>query len=312
MVPPGSAAALSWRDSALPTSSAMRTSSTMKKKYQSAHTVSVALAATCVCLIGSAFAADDAAKSSDAPVLRICAAAKEAPYSSRDQKGFENRIAEVIAGAMDRKVEFVWSDKPAIYLVRDQLEPGNCDVVMGVDTGDERLLTTKAYYRAPYVFVERSDSPLDITSFDSPDLMKTGKIAFEAGTPAEVMITKLGLYNRNFNYMKSLTNFKSPRNQYVRVDPDRMVGDVANGTADLAIAFAPEVARYVKDSERQAEDGRHSGQQHADRRREGAVPFRPVDRRAQEPTPSCSARSTRPSKRRSRRSRRSSRTRASL
>ena len=120
---------------------------------------------------------------------------------------------------MDRKVEFVWSDKPAIYLVRDQLEKGNCDVVMGVDTGDDRLLTTKPYYRAPYVFVERSDSPLDITSFDSPDLMKTGKIAFEPGTPAEVMITKLDLYNRNFNYIKSLTNFKSPRNQYVRIDP---------------------------------------------------------------------------------------------
>jgi mxaJ protein len=220
----------------------------MEAKYQSAKTVSLAIAATCVCLVGSALAADDAAKSSDGSALRICAAANEAPYSSRDEKGFENRIADIIAGAMDRKVEFVWSDKPAIYLVRDQLEKGNCDVVMGVDTGDERLLTTKAYYRAPYVFVERTDSPLDITSFDSPDLMKTGKIAFEPGTPAEVMITKLDLYNRNFNYVKSLSNFKSPRNQYVRIDPARMVGDVANGTADLAIAFSPEVARYVKDS----------------------------------------------------------------
>ncbi len=47
--------------------------------------------------------------------------------------------------------------------------------------------------------------------------------------------------------MKSLTDFKSPRNQYVRIEPTRMVGEVANGTADLAIVFAPEVARYVKE-----------------------------------------------------------------
>ena len=62
------------------------------------------------------------------------------------------------------------------------------------------------------------------------------------------MITKLDLYGRNFNYMKSLTNFKSPRNQYVRIDPARMVSEVEQGKADLAVAFAPEVARYVKES----------------------------------------------------------------
>lgn len=205
-------------------------------------TVSVAIAAICLSLIGTAFAADDAAK----PVLRVCAAANEAPYSNRNGEGFENRIAEIIAGAMGRKAEFVWSEKPAIYLVRDQLDTDNCDVVMGVDTADDRMLTTKPYYRAPYVFIERKDSPLDITSFDSPDLMKAGKIGYVPGSPAEVMMNKLDLFGANFNYVKSLSNFKSPRNQYVRIDPDRLVSEVAEGKADLVIAFSPEVARYVK------------------------------------------------------------------
>jgi mxaJ protein len=184
----------------------------------------------------------------DTSVLRICAAANEAPYSMHNGDGFENRIAEVVAKAMGRKAEFVWYERPAIYLVRDQLNPKACDVVMGVDTGDERVLTTKPYYRAPYVFVERTDSPLQITSWDSPDLRKAAKIAFAPGTPAETMMTKLKLYGANFNYVKSLTNFKSPRNQYVRIDPERMVGDVASGKADLAVTFAPEVSRYVKSS----------------------------------------------------------------
>ena len=69
----------------------------------------------------------------DKSVLRICAAANEAPYSTSDGTGFENRIADAVAKAMGRKADFVWSDRPAIYLVRDQLDPKNCDVVIGVD-----------------------------------------------------------------------------------------------------------------------------------------------------------------------------------
>lgn len=185
----------------------------------------------------------------DSGVLRICAAANEAPYSASNGTGFENRIAEILAEAMGRKAEFIWYEKPAIYLVRDQLNPKACDVVIGVDTGDDRILTSKPYYRAPYVFIERIGSPLNVTSFESPDLREAKKVGFVPGTPAETMLTKLGLYGRSFNYVKSLTNFKSPRNQFVRIDPARMVGEVASGKADLAIAFAPEVSRYVKEQD---------------------------------------------------------------
>ncbi len=193
------------------------------------------------CLAGAAFAA------ADVEVLRVCAGANDGPYSTSKEDGFENQIAKLLAEAMGRKVEFAWEEKPAIYLVRDQLETGNCDVVIGVDANDQRLATSKPYYRAPYVFVERTDSPLDITSFDSPDLEKAKNIGYVPGTPPEAMMVKHGLYSKNFNYVKSLTNFKSPRNQYIRIDPARMVNEVANGTADLAIVFAPAVARYVKE-----------------------------------------------------------------
>lgn len=182
----------------------------------------------------------------DPSFLRICAAENEEPYSSRNGYGFENKIADVLAKAMGRKADFVWSDKPAIYLVRDQLDKKNCDVVIGLDTGDERVLTSKPYYRAPYVFVARQDSKLDITSWDSPDLMQAKNIGMTQDSPAQVMLEKLGLFNANFNYMKSLSGFKSKRNQYIRVLPERIVEDVASGKADVAVAFAPEVARYAK------------------------------------------------------------------
>ncbi len=180
--------------------------------------------------------------------LRVCAAASELPFSSREGTGFENKIAVELAKAMGRTVEFVWLDKPSIYIVRDQLDKRLCDVVMGLDTGDARVLTTRPYYRTGYVFVQKADSPLVIESWDSPDLAKVDKIGFVAGTPMETMVRKVGLYEGNFNYMKSLMGFKDRRNQYIRVPPEKMVADVADGTADVAVHFAPEVARYVKES----------------------------------------------------------------
>jgi mxaJ protein len=221
----------------------------MNMSFRCDHAARLTLSTAVVlaALSGAAWAAEPkAAEPADPSLLRICASEVEQPYSSRDGEGFENKIAKVLATAMDRKAKFVWTDKPAIYLVRDQLDKMNCDIVIGLDTGDPRVLTSKPYYRAPYVFVMRKDSPLDITSWDSPDLKKAQNIGLSQDSPAQVMLEKLGLFNRNFNYMKSLTGFKSKRNQYVRVPPERMVSDVADGKSTLAAVFAPEIARYVK------------------------------------------------------------------
>lgn len=204
----------------------------------------LSIAATIAFLAGPAAAEDQDTKAEG--TLRICAAEKEEPYSNRNGLGFENKIAEILAKAMGREPEFVWYDKPAIYLVRDQLTKNACDIVIGLDTGDERVATSNPYYRAPYVFILPAGSKLDIKDWDSPDLQKADKIGMAQDSPAQVMLEKLGLFNRNFNYMKSLIGFKSKRNQYVRVPPERLVGDVADGKADIAIGFAPEVARYVK------------------------------------------------------------------
>jgi mxaJ protein len=221
----------------------------MSMKPKSDHAAALALSAVMLAALAApTFAEDKPAPASppDPSLLRICAASNEQPYSNKDGSGFENKIAEALSKAMGRKPDFVWLDKPAIYLVRDQLDKKACDIVIGLDTGDERVLTSKPYYRAPYVFVEPVDGKLDITSWDSPDLKQAKKIGLSQDSPAQVMLEKLGLFNTNFNYMKSLTGFKSKRNQYVRVEPERFVEDVASGTADLAVVFAPEVARYAK------------------------------------------------------------------
>jgi len=180
--------------------------------------------------------------------LKICAAQNEPPYSMKDGTGFENRIAVALATAMDRKPVFVWSEKPAIYLVRDYLDKKACDIVIGIDSGDQRVQTSAPYYRSSYVFISRADQDLDVDSWHDQRLLKTGHIAVSFGSPGEVMLKEIGKYEDNMAYLYSLVNFRSPRNQYTQIPPARLVSEVVTGNADIAVAFAPEVGRYIKNS----------------------------------------------------------------
>jgi mxaJ protein len=181
--------------------------------------------------------------------LKVCSAENELPYSDKDGKGFENRLAELVGKELGRPVENVWWTD-ARYFVRDLLETGKCDLVMGVDTGDPRMLTTAPYYRSGYVFVYPKDQEGKYRDWQSPALKTAAHIAFVPDTPADVMMKKIGRWNDMFNYMHSLVDFKSRRNQYVRYDTERLVGEVATGKAEVAAVWGPAAARYVKSASR--------------------------------------------------------------
>ncbi len=181
-------------------------------------------------------------------LLRVCASSINAPFSTPDGQGFEDRIAKAVGEAMSRKVVFVYTTRPAIYLVRDLLDKNLCDVIAGLDTGDERVSTTQPYYRSGYVFISRTDKQLDIEDWNDPKIPNLGNIAVEFGSPGDIMLKSLGKYEPELNYLYSLVGYKSPRNQYVQVPPGKLIQEVVDGNADLAIAFQPSVAHFVKTS----------------------------------------------------------------
>ncbi|GEP07086.1 methanol oxidation system protein MoxJ [Methylobacterium oxalidis] len=191
-------------------------------------------------------AKEGAAPAPDPGTLRICAA-EQPPLSIKDGSGLESRIATAVVEAMGRKPVFVWSGKPAIYLVRDGLDKKTCDVVVGLDGDDPRVLTTKPYYRSGYVFLTKADG-IDVKSWADPRLKDVGHMVVGFGTPGEAMLKDIGRYEEDMAYLYSLVNFRAPRNQYTQIDPARMVSEVATGKADVGVAFAPDVARYVRDS----------------------------------------------------------------
>lgn len=180
--------------------------------------------------------------------LRVCASTKDAPYSNDDGTGFENRIAAVLAAEMGVTLELVKIDKDAIYLVRDGIEKNLCDVLVGVDSGDERLLTTQPYYRSGYALITRQDRNFSGDTWQDIDQDGFNTFAYRLHSPAETILKYTGRYEYNMIYQASLTNFEDRRNKYTQVPADRVVAEVASGGADIGIIFAPEAARYVKAS----------------------------------------------------------------
>ncbi|MGR9014577.1 MAG: methanol oxidation system protein MoxJ [Gammaproteobacteria bacterium] len=200
---------------------------------------------TALCLGGCS--AIPQAMSEQSKPLKVCAAENEMPYSNKAGEGFENKLALLVGKALGRKAEYVyWSDPR--YYIRDTLDKGLCDVAIGVDKDDPRVLTTQSYYRSGYVFISRAADNLDLLNWDSDALRKAQRIAFVPGTPPEVMMKAIGRYNDMFNYSQELVGFKSRRNQYIKYETSKLVSEISSGHAEMAALWGPSAARYVKTS----------------------------------------------------------------
>lgn len=180
--------------------------------------------------------------------LRVCTSTKDAPYSTADGSGFENKIAQVIADEAGMTLDLVKIDKDAIFLERDGIAKDLCDVLIGVDEGDERLLTSDPYYRSGYAFVTREDRNFNGDKWQDLDQEGFTTIAYRYHSPAETILKYTGRYEYNLNYQASLVDFEDRRNKYTQVPADRVVSEVASGDADIGIIFAPDAGRYVRDS----------------------------------------------------------------
>jgi quinoprotein dehydrogenase-associated probable ABC transporter substrate-binding protein len=116
-----------------------------------------------ICLWASASAAEPGA------TLRICADANHLPYSNAAGEGFENHLAEQVASAMGRSVAVTWWPQRRGFL-RNTLDAGACDVVVGVPASYDRVLTTEPYYQSCYAWVFRADESEPFGSLDDPGL----------------------------------------------------------------------------------------------------------------------------------------------
>src|SRR2546423_10902455 len=96
-------------------------------------------------------------------ILRVCADPNNLPFSNQAGEGFENRIAELIARDLDARLEYSWWSERKSF-IKNSLDEGHCDVLMGVPTALDAVSVTEPYYRSTYVFVSRKDRSLNISS----------------------------------------------------------------------------------------------------------------------------------------------------
>ena len=175
----------------------------------------------------------------------MCSDPNNLPFSNTRGEGLENALAELVASDLGARVEYTWRPQRRGF-VRNTLNAGLCDVILGVPTGYELVSTTAPYYRSTYVFVSRRDRELRIESLDDPRLGRL-RIAIQivgddyANTPPAQALARRGLTN-----VVGYTLY----GDYTEDDPPaRIIDAVAHGDVDLAIAWGP-LAGYFAGRER--------------------------------------------------------------
>jgi quinoprotein dehydrogenase-associated probable ABC transporter substrate-binding protein len=171
-----------------------------------------------------------------ARVLHITADPNNLPFSNEKGEGFENKIAELIARDLNATIEYDWRAQRRGFF-REAIRHGTSEIVMGVPTEIERVITTRPYFRSTYCFVHRKGAPFTLKNFDSPDLKKL-KIGVplmggSSSTPPAVALANRGLTDQVVGFSVYQVDFREANPM------SRIIRDVADGKIDVAIVWGP-------------------------------------------------------------------------
>jgi quinoprotein dehydrogenase-associated probable ABC transporter substrate-binding protein len=169
-------------------------------------------------------------------VLRVCADPNNLPFSNEKKQGFENRIADLLGDELHARITYTWWAQRRGF-VRNTLNAGQCDLILGVPSSFELAQTTRPYYRSTYVFVTRRDRGLHIRSFDDPSLRQL-RIGVQiigddySNAPPAHALAHRGIIDNVRGYTV-YGDYREPN------PPARILDAVQNGAVDLAVVWGP-------------------------------------------------------------------------
>lgn len=192
--------------------------------------------------------ADDAPPTRTA--LKVCADPHYMPFSNQEGKGYENRIAQLLAAELKLPLEYTWFPQ-RLGFIRNTLKKEKpegegflCDLVMGVPTGYELTATTSPYMQSTYALVLRSDGKLanlkqatDLLTSppDNPDEIKIG--ITDSGPGAE-WLAKYQLHQ----YMAP---YPAQTGDPADFPGKHQLDDLLAGQLDAAIVWGPSAAYFA-------------------------------------------------------------------
>ena len=176
----------------------------------------------------------------EAQPLKVCADPANPPFSSKDEKGFENRIASLMAKKMGRKLEYTWFPQRMGFIrntLKSELRKGvyKCDLVMGVPSAYELAATTRPYYRSTYALVYGKNRGLD-------EMTKASELA----ALAKKAKPRIGVFDRGpgqlwFFYNDLIDDAIPYRSQAgdPNETPLQILNDIVADEVDVALIWGP-------------------------------------------------------------------------
>ncbi|ASF45873.1 ABC transporter substrate-binding protein [Methylovulum psychrotolerans] len=191
--------------------------------------------------------------SAAAEPFKVCADPLNPPYSSKQQDGFENKIAELFAKELGQPLEYTWFPQRIGFIRNTLTAPVNdkevdskvfkCDVVMNVPDGSDMTLTTQPYYRSTYVLlIAKGRGWDDITDTKQLVLMPLQRqeklqIAMFDRSPGTTWMQKNGLLDQGIPY-QSMSGDED-NNIAMQLDKDLKAKKI-----DMVIVWGP-LAGYI-------------------------------------------------------------------
>lgn len=217
----------------------------------------LALAAAALLAAGGLGVTQTAPAQAARDALRVCADPNNLPFSNQQREGFENKIAELIAGDMGLSTEYTWFPQ-RMGFIRNTLKAKTegtdgrykCDLVMGVSPDFEMGVATRPYYHSTYALVyvkghglDGVHSQQDLLNLPADQLHKL-RIGTFTNSPSVDWLLRHGLIDQ--------TRFF----QIMSGDPDYYPGklvkeNLVSGDIDVAILWGP-IAGYFASHEPEA------------------------------------------------------------
>jgi mxaJ protein len=186
-----------------------------------------------------------AVEAQERPVLRVCAHPENLPFSNAQGEGFENRLADLLAEELHTMLVYTWWPQRRGF-VRDTLNQGRCDVIMGVPSDSELVSTTSPYYRSTYVFVARRSERLGMASLDDDRLRKLRIGVHSLGglgrVPPAAALERRGIVDNVRSY-PLFGDYSRPGSMRAPIDA------VARGEIDVAIVWGPIAGYFARSTD---------------------------------------------------------------